>query len=186
RGVNDVVVFVDELNNYAPHDGQDTYVRKMLLALGERGRYLGLVLFSAQQFRSQVHRRVVGNSGTSLYGRMDADELASPGYSVLSQATRTKLATLEKGQLMVRHPHFTQPIFVRFPRPPVLQGREGVGRFPQASEPTLEAAVTRTLRVLDPSITLPWVQDIIALHTPEEVLRARNATLQRRPSDVKT
>jgi len=72
-GVSHVVVFVDELNKYAPGDGPDTYVRKMLLDIAERGRYLGLVLFSAQQFRSQVHRRVVGNSGTSLYGRMDMD-----------------------------------------------------------------------------------------------------------------
>src|SRR5678810_998502 len=122
-GVNHVIVFVDELNKYAPNDGQETYVRKMLLDLAERGRYLGLVLFSAQQFRSQVHRRVVGNSGTALYGRMDPDELATPGYSVLSPAVKTKLATLEKGQLMVRHPHFTQPIFVRFPRPAVMRGR---------------------------------------------------------------
>src|SRR5690606_40106710 len=37
---------------------------------------LGLVLFGAQQFRSQVHKRVVGNAGTGLYGRMDMDELA--------------------------------------------------------------------------------------------------------------
>jgi uncharacterized protein len=74
-GVKHLIVFVDELNKYAPGDGQDTYVRKMLLDIAERGRYLGLVLFSAQQFRSQVHRRVVGNSGTALYGRMDGDEL---------------------------------------------------------------------------------------------------------------
>ena len=64
-GVDHVVVFVDELNKYAPADGPDTYVRKMLLDLSERGRYLGLVLFSAQQFRSQVQRRVVGNAGTA-------------------------------------------------------------------------------------------------------------------------
>ena len=131
-GVNHVIVFVDELNKYAPNDGQDTYVRKMLLDLAERGRYLGLVLFSAQQFRSQVHRRVVGNSGTALYGRMDADELATPGYAVLSPAVKTKLATLEKGQLMVRHPHFTQPIFVRFPRPAIMRGRDGAEQYPQA------------------------------------------------------
>ena len=131
-GVNHVIVFVDELNKYAPNDGQETYVRKMLLDLAERGRYLGLVLFSAQQFRSQVHRRVVGNSGTALYGRMDADELATPGYAVLSPAVKTKLATLEKGQLMVRHPHFTQPIFVRFPRPAIMRGRDGAEQYPQA------------------------------------------------------
>jgi hypothetical protein len=184
-GVNHVIVFVDELNKYAPNDGQDTYVRKMLLDLAERGRYLGLVLFSAQQFRSQVHRRVVGNSGTALYGRMDADELATPGYAVLSPAVKTKLATLEKGQLMVRHPHFTQPIFVRFPRPAVLRGRDGAERYPQAVELDLDAAVLRSLRSLDPSITLNWVREAVGIRDENEILRARNATLRERPADVK-
>jgi len=185
-GVKHVVVFVDELNKYAPSDGPETYVRKMLLDIAERGRYLGLVLFSAQQFRSQVHRRVVGNSGTALYGRMDADELATPGYAVLSPATRTKLATLDKGQLMVRHPHFTQPVFVRFPRPAVMSGRDGAERYPQQAELSLEAAVLRTLRGLDSSITLAWVEEAIpALADEAEVLRARNATVQQRPADVK-
>ena len=184
-GVDHVVVFVDELNKYAPSDGPDTYVRKMLLDIAERGRYLGLVLFAAQQFRSQVHRRVVGNSGTALFGRMDPDELASPGYATLSPAIRTKLSTLEKGQLMVRHPHFTQPVFVRFPRPPVLSGREGVERFPQVVEATLESAVTRSLRKLDRSVTLEWVKEAIALADEREVLRARNRTVQARPDDVK-
>jgi uncharacterized protein len=184
-GVKHLVVFVDELNKYAPGDGADTYVRKMLLDIAERGRYLGLVLFSAQQFRSQVHRRVVGNSGTGLFGRMDPDELATPGYAVLSPATRTKLATLEKGQLMIRHPHFTQPIFVRFPRPSVMQGREGAERYPQSNDVSLDAAIVRALRQLDPTITLPWVQEITALYTEQEVIRARNATLLARPKDVK-
>lgn len=186
-GVEQVVVFVDELNKYAPADGPDTYVRKMLLDIAERGRYLGLVLFGAQQFRSQVHRRVVGNSGTSLYGRMDPDELATPGYQTLAPATKARLATLEKGQLMVRHPHFGQPIFVRFPRPAVLTGREGVERFPQAEEMSLDAAVTRSLRRLDATITLGWVQDALALAGEDEdgILRARNRTLQARPDDVK-
>ena len=184
-GVKHVVVFVDELNKYAPADGPDTYVRKMLLDIAERGRYLGLVLFSAQQFRSQVHRRVVGNSGTALFGRMDADELATPGYAVLGPAVKTKLATLDKGQLMVRHPHFTQPVFVRFPRPAVMTGREGVERFPQAVDLSLEAAVTRGLRALDPAVTLAWVQETIALHDEREVLAARDRTLLERPRDVR-
>lgn len=183
-GVKHLIVFVDELNKYAPTDGQDTYVRRMLLDLAERGRYLGLVLFSAQQFRSQVHRRVVGNSGTSLFGRMDADELATPGYAVLSPATRTKLATLEKGQLMVRHPHFTQPIFVRFPRPAVMQGRDGVEQYPQGVETSLDVAIYRSLRPLDKSIALPWVQKFVTLYDEAEVLRARDATTLARPANV--
>ena len=184
-GVKHLVVFVDELNKYAASDGQDTYVRRMLLDIAERGRYLGLVLFSAQQFRSQVHRRVVGNSGTSLFGRMDADELATPGYAVLSPATRTKLATLEKGQLMVRHPHFTQPIFVRFPRPAIMNGRDGAERYPQAEDPSLAEAVLRSLRRLDPTLTLGWIEDVVSLYDEAEVLRARSATMLARPADVR-
>jgi hypothetical protein len=184
-GVQHVVVFVDELNKYAPGDGPETYVRKMLLDIAERGRYLGLVLFAAQQFRSQVHRRVVGNSGTALYGRMDGDELATPGYAVLSPAIKTKLATLEKGQLMVRHPHFTQPIFVRFPRPAIMRGRDGVSQYPAAQAPALDAAVLRALRTLDPSLTLGWLQDVVQLASDDEILRARNAVVRERPGDVR-
>lgn len=185
-GVDHIVVFVDELNKYAPADGPETYVRKMLLDIAERGRYLGLVLFSAQQFRSQVHRRVVGNSGTAIYGRMDPDELATPGYSILGPSTRTKLATLDKGQLMVRHPHFAQPIFVRFPRPAMLSGREGGERFPQGEEPTLQEAVLRQLRTLDPQLTMASLGTVFeGLYSEEEILRARDRTLRERPGDVK-
>ncbi len=183
-GVKHVVVFVDELNKYAPADGPDTYVRKMLLDIAERGRYLGLVLFSAQQFRSQVHKRVVGNCGTSVFGRMDADELAAPGYAVLSPATRTKLATLEKGQLMIRHPHFTQPIFVRFPRPAVMSGRSGAEEYPQGGEVSLEVAVYRSLRSRDSSVTLQSVEDAIGLHDEGDVLRALATTLRERAEDT--
>ena len=183
-GVKHVVVFVDELNKYAPADGPDTYVRKMLLDIAERGRYLGLVLFSAQQFRSQVHKRVVGNSGTSVFGRMDADELAAPGYSVLSPATRTKLATLEKGQLMIRHPHFTQPIFVRFPRPAVMSGRMGAEQYPQGGEVTLEAAVYRSLRARDSSVTMQGVEDAIGIHAEGDVLRALTLASRERTGDA--
>jgi len=182
-GVDHVVVVVDELNKYAPADGLDTYVRRMLLDLSERGRYLGLVLFSAQQFRSQVHRRVVGNAGTAVYGRMDSDELAMPGYATLSPATRAKLAALPKGELMVRHPHFTHPIFVRFPRPPVLAGREGVVRFPPAPEVPFAQAVARRLRTLDAGVSAVKVAELVEGRPEDDVRRALHATERARPAE---
>ncbi len=182
-GVDAVIVFVDELNKYAAADGPDTYVKKMLLDISERGRYLGLVLFGAEQFRSQIHRRVVGNAGTIVYGRMDYDELATPGYQVLSPATKIKLATLPAGELMVRHPHFTQPIFVRFPRPAVLRGRDGVERFPPAADVSFGEAVVRQLVKLDRRIRPNVVQDLIADRSPDDVRRALAATRQARPED---
>jgi uncharacterized protein len=183
-GVDHVVVFVDELNKYAPADAPDTYVRKMLLDLSERGRYLGLVLFSAQQFRSQVQRRVVGNAGTGIYGRMDMDELATPGYATLSPATKIKLATLPKGELMVRHPHFTQPIFVKFPRPAVLASREGIERFPPAPELAFADAVARQLRVLDRKISLDVVRALVDGRREDDVRRALSATRRERAADA--
>jgi hypothetical protein len=63
----------------------------------ERGRYLGMVLFSAQRFRSRVlQTHLVGNSATIVYGRMDMDRLAPPGYQVLTAATK-RLATSRRG-----------------------------------------------------------------------------------------
>ncbi len=182
-GVDHVVVFVDELNKYAPADGPDTYVRRMLLDLAERGRYLGLVLFSAQQFRSQVLRRVTGNAGTAVYGRMDMDELATSGYGTLSPATKIKLATLPKGELMLRHPHFTQPVFVRFPRPAVLGGREGVERFPPAPELPFAQAVARQLRAMDAGIRTDDVVALLDGRREEDVRRALGATRRARPDD---
>ena len=182
-GVDHVVVFVDELNKYAPADGPDTYVRRMLIDLSERGRYLGLVLFSAQQFRSQVFRRVTGNAGTAVFGRMDGEELATPGYATLSPATRVKLATLPKGELMLRHPHFTHPIFVRFPRPAILSGRDGVERFPPVPELAFADAVARQLRGLDRRISLDAVRELVDGRREADVRRALAATRRERPAD---
>jgi hypothetical protein len=183
-GVDTVVVFVDELNKYAPGEGPETYVKKMLLDISERGRYLGLVLFGAEQFRSQVHRRVVGNAGTQIFGRMDADELATPGYQVLSPATKVKLATLPAGELMVRHPHFTQPIFVRFPRPAVLRGRDGVERFPPAADLPFDDAVVRLMLRIDRGIAPNRVKDLIGGRRPEDVRAAVAAVRRTRPTDA--
>lgn len=184
-GVEHVVVVVDELNKYAPSDGQDTYLKQTLLDISERGRYLGLVLFSAQQFRSQVHKRIVGNSGTCIYGRMDMDELATPGYQVLTSATKEKLATLSKGQLMLRHPHFSQPIFVKFPRPNILRGPDGIKMFPPGEELPLEDAVFMQLSRISDNVQRNIIRDVIDLAggDNEEVIRAMNLTVQRCPDD---
>src|SRR5436309_1761602 len=154
------------------------------LDISERGRYLGLVLFGAEQFRSQVHRRVVGNAGTQLFGRMDMDELATPGYQVLTPATKSKLATLPIGELMVRHPHFTQPIFVRFPKPPVLRGRDGVERFPPAADVPFDDAVVRQLVRLDRRVRPNQIKDLLAERDPDDVRRALAAVRRTRPDDV--
>jgi uncharacterized protein len=183
-GVERVVIFVDELNKYAASDGGDTYLKRTLLDISERGRYLGEVLFSAQQFRSQVHKRIVGNCGTGLYGRMDMDELATPGYSTLSSAVKTKLATLPKGELMVRHPHFTQPVFLKFPRPPVMRGQDGRTLYPPQVDMNFQEAMVHRLHKLDRSLSAAKIKDAIADLDQESVLTAVNKIEQQRPDNV--
>jgi DNA helicase HerA-like ATPase len=156
----------------------------MLLDISERGRYLGLVLFGAQQFRSQVHRRVVGNCGSAVYGRMDMDELATPAYSVLSLATKTKLASLPKGDLMVRHPHFTQPIFVQFPRPAVMRGRDGIEEYPPRQEMPFDDAIAFGLKRLDRRVRVNDIKDLIAGRERDEVLQVYHQTQRHQPDDA--
>jgi len=103
---------------------------------------------------------------------------------VLSPATKIKLATLPIGELMVRHPHFTQPIFVRFPRPAVLSGRDGVERFGPAADLPFADAVVRQLVRLDRRIRPNQVKDLIAERRPEDVRRALAAVRRERPQDA--
>jgi hypothetical protein len=115
---------------------------------------------------------------------MDMDELATPAYATISPATKIKLATLPKGELMVRHPHFTQPIFVKFPRPSVLTGREGVERFPPAAELPFVDAVVRQLKSIDRRISAETIRELVEGRREEDVRRALAVTRRERPADL--
>lgn len=175
-GVEKVIVFVDELNKYASSDSGNSYLKQTLLEISERGRYLGLVLFSAQQFKSQVHKRIVGNCATGMYGRMDMDELATQGYSVIPSSIKAELTVLEKGKLLVRHPHFNQYIFVKFPRPPVMTSQKGAKKFPPAKDKSFEDAMVTHFKRLDPGVKANEIKDAIYEVDREEVMRAFNET----------
>src|SRR5207237_3319615 len=106
------------------------------------------------------------------------------GYAVRWPATKAKHATLPIGELMVRPPDFTQPLFVRFPRPGVLSGRDGVGRFPPAADVPFEDAVVRQLVRLDRRVRPNQVKDLIADREQDDVRRALAAARRTRPDDV--
>ena len=182
-GVKKVVVFVDELNKYASTDSGSSYLKQTLLEISERGRYLGLVLFSAQQFKSQVHKRIVGNCGTSIYGRMDMDELASQGYSIMPPTIKAELTVLEKGKFLIRHPHFNQYIFVKFPRPSVMASQEGMRLFPPSQNLPFEPAMVLNFKRLDRNIKETEIKDAIFKVSEEEVLRAFNEVERIRPDN---
>ncbi|RJQ78934.1 MAG: ATP-binding protein [Desulfobacteraceae bacterium] len=131
RGVNQsdlgtVVVFADELNKYAPSSsgGRDRTLTRWLLEVTERGRSLGVILFGAEQFRSDIHPRVLGNCATNIYGRTNPVELSkAPDYRHLfSQSNKSSVTRMRQGEMLLQHSVFhTSLIKARFPFPAYRQ-----------------------------------------------------------------
>jgi hypothetical protein len=131
-GVDKVIIFVDELNKYAA-TGSESGLRDTLVDIAARGRHLNVVLFGAQQFRSKVDGEILGNCGTSFYGRIGDEEIINPSYRSISEAQKQELLGLPKGRLLVRHAHFRAPLFGVFPRPPAIAGMSGQRVFNDAT-----------------------------------------------------
>ncbi|HEX5096040.1 MAG TPA: ATP-binding protein, partial [Acidimicrobiia bacterium] len=109
-------VVLDELNKYAPRDG-DSPIKEILLDVAERGRSLGIVLIGAQQTASEVERRVIANSSVRVVGRLDPAEAARPEYGFLP-ATHQKRATIARpGTMFVMQPEIPVPLVAEFPFP---------------------------------------------------------------------
>jgi DNA helicase HerA-like ATPase len=109
-------VVLDELNKYAPRDGESP-IKEILLDVAERGRSLGIVLIGAQQTASEVERRIIGNSSIRVVGRLDPAEATRPEYGFLPN-THQKRATIAKpGTMFVMQPEIPVPLVAEFPFP---------------------------------------------------------------------
>ncbi|MBR1646282.1 MAG: ATP-binding protein [Selenomonadaceae bacterium] len=77
-----IVIFVDELNKFASKDtAKNSPILRQILDVAERGRSLGIILFGAEQFRSNIHGRVTGNCATLAFGRTNVLETTTKDYS---------------------------------------------------------------------------------------------------------
>jgi len=122
-GLDSVIVFVDELNKFAPKN-ESTALKSHLIDVTARGRSLGLVMFGAEQFASAVDKQIVENSSTFIFGRTESTEMENPTYTGLSMEMKAKLRMLPQGHLLIKFPKFPQPIFVKFPFPPAMPGED--------------------------------------------------------------
>ena len=120
-----VVIFMDELNKYDSNDTPKySPILKEILDVTERGRSLGIVLFGAEQFRSNIHDRVIGNCANNVYGRSNAVELASSGYRYVNSTVKGLLTRLRKGELVLQSPKFRQMMKINFPFPSYHQPKD--------------------------------------------------------------
>lgn len=120
-----VIIFVDELNKYAPKGERGSPILDQVIDIAERGRSLGVILFSAQQFMSAVHPRVVGNCATTVIGRSGSAELADQCYRFLDPDVRMNITRLKQGELVLSHAIYRQPVKITFPKPAYRQpGRQ--------------------------------------------------------------
>jgi uncharacterized protein len=109
-------VMLDELNKYAPREG-DSPIKQLLLDIAERGRSLGVILIGAQQTASEVERRILSNCAIRVAGRLDAAEAERPEYGYLPPAQRQRATLAKPGTMFVAQPDIPVPLAVDFPFP---------------------------------------------------------------------
>ncbi|GIW31024.1 MAG: ATPase [Meiothermus sp.] len=111
-----VFVVLDELNKYAPRDGESP-IKDILLDIAERGRSLGVILIGAQQTASEVESRIVGNAAIRVVGRLDAAEAERPEYRYLPPSFRQRAVILPQGTMIIHQPEVPVPLALTFPLP---------------------------------------------------------------------
>ncbi|HNY45204.1 MAG TPA: ATP-binding protein, partial [Bacteroidales bacterium] len=121
-----IVIFIDELNKYASKEvPKSSPILRQLLDITERGRSLGIILFSAEQFKSDIHDRVKGNCATHAYGRTNAIEISKPDYQYVPPVYKSMLTRLKQGEYVVQNPVFRSLLNIKFPRPIYKQFKNG-------------------------------------------------------------
>ncbi len=119
------VVVLDELNKYAPRDGQSP-IKDMLIDIAQRGRSLGVLLVGAQQTASRVAPEVLENAAIRVAGRLDAAEAERPEYGWMLPSTRARARLLKPGTMVISQPAIPVPLVIDFPFPPWATRKEEV------------------------------------------------------------
>lgn len=115
---NQIVIFVDELNKYASTDvPKSSPILRHLLDITERGRALGIILFSVEQFRSAIHDRVKGNCANSAYGRTNFVEVTKPDYHFFGNTYKNMMTRLAQGEYIISNPALRSLVSIEFPYP---------------------------------------------------------------------
>jgi hypothetical protein len=131
-----VIVFVDELNKFAPSARTFGHgLKDQIIEIAARGRSVGLILFGAEQFASDIDKEVYGNCSTHFVGRTEHVELSERPYRWISRDLAYVASNLPKGSLLCKHALFPRPLLIRFPRPLHTYQEQDINELLAAKEP---------------------------------------------------
>lgn len=121
-----IIIFIDELNKYASKDiPKYSPILSKILDISERGRSLGIILFSAEQFKADIHDRVKGNCSTHAYGRTNVIEVSKNDYRYIPQVYKSMMTRLKQGECIIQNPIFRSLLNIKFPKPVYKQFKNG-------------------------------------------------------------
>jgi DNA helicase HerA-like ATPase len=121
-----IIIFIDELNKYASTDvPKNSPILRQIIDVAERGRSLGIILFSAEQFKSAIHERVKGNCATHAYGRTNAIEISKADYRYIPKVYQNMMTRLIQGEYILQNPIFRSLLNIKFPQPLYKQFKNG-------------------------------------------------------------
>ncbi|MCK5058225.1 MAG: ATP-binding protein [Candidatus Aminicenantes bacterium] len=113
-----IIIFIDELNKYASTDiPKNSPILRQIIDIAERGRSLGIILFSAEQFKSAIHDRVKGNCSTHAYGRTNVIEMSKNDYRFIPSVYKNMMTRLKQGECIIQNPVFRSLLNIKFPKP---------------------------------------------------------------------
>jgi uncharacterized protein len=123
-----IVVFIDEINRFLPRGESSntglgisisnrSAVAEELLKTLITGKSRHCILFSAQQFKSQIDQSINENTGLHVITKLGLSELASNSYTMVDDATKSVISKLHKGEFILVHPAFRHPIKIAIPKP---------------------------------------------------------------------
>jgi hypothetical protein len=114
-----ILIFIDEINRFLPKSsllGIRSAVAEQIMKTIIAGKSRNTILFSAQQFKSEVDYALHENTGLHITAKLGSSELSTKPYGMIDQSTKMNISRLNKGEMVMIQPAFRQPIKITFPR----------------------------------------------------------------------
>ena len=113
------LISIDEINRFLPKSnplGIRSAVAEQIMKTVIAGKSRNTILFSAQQFKSEVDYTLHENTGLHITAKLGTSELSTKPYDMIDESTKMNITRLNKGEIVMVQPAFRQPIKITFPR----------------------------------------------------------------------